>query len=326
MWCNQAQTLLPAAAARSDCNQGAAVKALDGSELSRRLQRPTGRVQEESGCKAEWCGLCNTISEYMQRHPTRSLLIFMAIASIIVTLSLNLARITPKGHTGPTVVEGSCNSHTRCHVTATCNAVSSSSYTCSCPSWLVGSGFDDDPCICHSAVLRTPDFGRQKCVTSVSHFDMAGLHGFIFGMFLFLIVAIFAIPLDFRSAFFMFAVWLILVAAAADGSLTPVVHGLCGSSSFDAEVCGSGRFCVNNACSRCPYPDLQTWDDVLLKCIDGKAGNCTAHSCDSLPGSTCVPKQNLFVQYHVCVRSSSSIVTAPGVTALAFAMFIAMFS
>ncbi len=323
MWCNQAQTLLPAAAARSDCTQGADGNAFGGS---RRLQRQPTNLQEESGSKMEWCGLCDNISEYMQLHPTRSLLIFMAIASIIVTLSLNLTWITPKGHAGPTVIEGSCNSPTRCHVTAACNAVSPSSYTCSCPSWLVGSGFDDDPCICRSAVLRTPDFGRGKCVTSVSHFDMAGLHGFIFGMFLFLVVAIVAIPADFKSAFVLFSVWLMLVLAAADGSLTPTVHGLCGSSSFDAEVCGRGRFCVKNACSKCPYPDLQTWDDVLQKCIDGKAGNCTAHSCDSLPGSTCVPKQNLFVQYHVCVKSSGGIVNAPGATALAFAVSIAMFS
>jgi len=330
----QAQTLLPAAAARSDCTQGADDHAFDGSQILH------GRVQEESGSNADCCHLqwsdsdhylpvcdCDTISECTQRHTKCILLVSVAIVCIIVILPISLAWITPKGHAGPTAIEGNCNNHTRCHVTATCNVVSSSSYTCSCPSWLVGSGFDDDPCICRSAVFKTPDFVRSRCVTSVSHFDMAGLLCFIFGMTLFLIFIIITIALQQGAcAFVLFAVWCMLVAAAAEGDFTENVDHLCGLSSFDADVCGRGRFCVNNACSTCPYPDLQSWDDISGKCIYGKAGNCTAHSCDSLPGSVCVPKQNLFVQYHACVKSSSSILTAPGVTALAFAVFMAMIS
>jgi hypothetical protein len=274
--------------------------------------------------------LCTTISNNLERHPSRSIMGSIATLYIIVALSLSLAWITPKGHTGPTVIEGSCSNHTRCHTTASCNVVSPSSYTCSCPSWLVGSGFDDDPCICRSAVLRTPDFSRGICVTSVSHFDMAGLLGFIFGMTIFFMFALFAIVLSgIECSFILFSVWGILVLAAADGSFNPAVKELCGSSSFNAAVCGvggRGRFCINNACSMCPYPDLQSWDDLAGKCINGKAGSCTARSCDSLPGSICVPKQYHFVEYHVCVESSSSIMTAPGVIALAFALIIATMS
>jgi hypothetical protein len=128
----------------------------------------------------------------------------MAIAYVIVVLSVTLTWITPEGHTGPTIIQSSCNNHTRCHVTASCNVVSPSSYTFACPSWLVGSGFDDDPCICRSAVLKTPDFGRRICVSPVYHFDMAGLLGFIFGMMLFLLLALASLPLDSRCGFGLF--------------------------------------------------------------------------------------------------------------------------
>ena len=240
-------------------------------------------------------------------------------------LSLALPWVNPKGHTGPTVIEGSCNNRTRCDVSASCNVVSPSSYTCSCPSWLVGSGFDDDPCICRSAVLSTPDFGRSICVTPLSHFTMPGLLGFIFGMTLFLMIAVLAAAI---GQIQVFAIWLILVLFASAGSLNPSVQSsLCGASSFDAQVCLKGQFCVDNACSRCAFPDRQSWDDVSGKCIDGVAGNCTARSCASLPGSTCIQKQNQFEHYHVCAKSatsSSSVTAAPGAAALVFAVFMTM--
>jgi len=253
-----------------------------------------------------------------------ALLVFIAIMSLILMLSLALPWVNPKGHTGPTVIEGSCNNRTRCDVSASCNVVSPSSYTCSCPSWLVGSGFDDDPCICRSAVLSTPDFGRSICVTPLSHFTMPGLLGFIFGMTLFLIFALLGAAI---GQIYVFFIWLILVLFASSGMLNPSIQPLCGVSSFDAQVCLNGQFCVGNACSRCAAPDLQSWDDISGKCINGVAGNCTAHSCVSLPGSTCIQKQNQFVHYHVCaksVTSSSSVTAAPGVAALVFAVFMAM--
>jgi hypothetical protein len=261
--------------------------------------------------------LWNTIKD-------NALLVSIAIISLILMLSLALPWVNPKGHTGPTVIEGSCNNRTRCDVSASCNVVSPSSYTCSCPSWLVGSGFDDDPCICRSAVLSTPDFGRSICVTPLSHFTMPGLLGFIFGMTLFLMFALLGAAI---GQIQVFIIWLILVLFASSGMLNPSIQPLCGVSSFDAQVCPNGQFCVGNACSRCAFPDRQSWDDVSGKCIDGVAGNCTANSCASLPGSTCVQKQNQFVLYHVCaksVTSSSSVTAAPGVAALVFAVLMAI--
>jgi hypothetical protein len=250
--------------------------------------------------------------------------VFIAIISVILVLSLALPSVNPKGHTGPTVIEGSCSNRTRCDVSASCNVVSPSSYTCSCPSWLVGSGFDDDPCICRSAVLSTPDFGRSICVTPVSHFTMPGLLGFIFGMTLFFIFALIGAAV---GQIYVFLIWLLLVLFASSGMLNPSVQSLCGVSSFDAQVCLKGQFCVDNACSRCAAPDRTSWDDVSGKCIDGVAGNCTAHSCASLPGSTCIQKQNQFEYYHVCAKkatSSSSVTAAPGAAALVFAVFMTM--
>lgn len=130
----------------------------------------------------------------------------------------------------------------------------------------------------------------------------------------------------FSMRFRTFFVWVMLVVARAGGGLNPFMYEICGSSSFDAEVCGTSRYCVNNARFGCPLPDVQTWDDISGKCFDGKEGSCTAHSCDSLPGSICVPKQSRFVEYHSCVKSSSSIVTAPAATALASTVFIAIMS
>ena len=253
-----------------------------------------------------------------------ALLVSIAIMSLILMLSLALPWVNPKGHTGPTVIEGSCNNRTRCDVSASCNVVSPSSYTCSCPSWLVGSGFDDDPCICRSAVLSTPDFGRSICVTSLSHFTMPGLLGFIFGMTLFLMFALLGCAI---GQIQVFLIWLILVLFASSGMLNPSIQPICGVSSFDAQVCPTGQFCVGNACSRCAFPDTQLWDDVSGKCIDAIAGNCTANSCASLRGSTCVQKQNQFAHYHVCakiVTRSSSVTAAPGVAALVFAVLMAI--
>jgi hypothetical protein len=262
--------------------------------------------------------LRNTIKDH-------AFLVFITVISVVLMLSLAIPWVNPKGHTGPTVIEGSCNNRTRCDVTASCNVVSPSSYTCSCPEWLVGSGFDDDPCICRSAILSTPDFGRSICVTPLSHFTMPGLLGFIFGMTLFLIFALLGAAIGQVQVFF---IWLLLVLFAASGRLNPSIQDpFCGVSSFDAQVCLKGQFCVDNACSWCAAPDRQSWDEVSGKCIDGVAGNCTAHSCASLPGSTCIQKQNQFVHYHVCaksVTSSSSVPAAPGVAALVFAVFMAM--
>ena len=261
--------------------------------------------------------LWNTIKD-------NALLVSIGIISLILMLSLALPWVNPKGHTGPTVIEGSCNNRTRCDVSAACNVVSPSSYTCSCPSWLVGSGFDDDPCICRSAVLSTPDFGRSICVTPLSHFTMPGLLGFIFGMTLFLMFALLGAAI---GQIQVFLIWLILVLFASSGMLNPSIQPLCGVSSFDAQVCPTGQFCVGNACSRCAFPDTQSWDDVSGKCIDVIAGNCTANSCASLRGSTCVQMQNQFVHYHVCakiVTRSSGVTAAPGVAALVFAVLMAM--
>jgi len=61
--------------------------------------------------------LWNTIKD-------NTLLVFIAIISLILMLSLALPWVNPKGHTGPTVIEGSCNNRTRCDVSASCNVVS----------------------------------------------------------------------------------------------------------------------------------------------------------------------------------------------------------
>jgi len=258
------------------------------------------------------------------RSGSHGKLALTAIISLVITLSLILPTSTPSGHTGSSIIEGSCSNRTRCDASASCDTLSPSSYTCSCPNWLVGSGFDDDPCICLRSVLPVPDFNRNMCVTRTSHFAMPGLLGFIFGMTLFLMFALLGCAI---GQIQVFLIWLILVLFASSGMLNPSIQPICGVSSFDAQVCPTGQFCVGNACSRCAFPDTQLWDDVSGKCIDAIAGNCTANSCASLRGSTCVQKQNQFAHYHVCakiVTRSSSVTAAPGVAALVFAVLMAI--
>jgi hypothetical protein len=45
----------------------------------------------------------------------------------------------------------------------------------------------------------------------------------------------------FSMRFWTFFVWVMLVVARAGGGLNPFMYEICGSSSFDAEVCGTSR-------------------------------------------------------------------------------------
>ena len=237
------------------------------------------------------------------RSGSHGKLALTAIISLVITLSLTLPTSTPNGHTGSSIIEGSCSNRTRCDASASCDTLSPSSYTCSCPNWLVGSGFDDDPCICLRSVLPVPDFNRNRCVTRTSHFTMPGLIGFIVGMTIFFMIAMLAVVLNMPHLLWF---WFLLVALGAQGWLTPYPDPICGQSSFGARVCETAS-CIDGNCVPCQQG--QRWDRKL-GCLDGAAGRCTAQSCDNVPNSTCVESQPKGQWQYVCQMSSGSIITS----------------
>ena len=256
----------------------------------------------------------NTIQE-IRNNPKIGL---TAICSIVILLSLTLPISTPNGHNGDSVMQGSCNARTRCDKSAHCDTLSPSTYTCSCPSWLIGSGFDDDPCICERSVLSVPDFGRYICVTKTSHFTMAGLIGFIVGMTIFFMVGICAAVLGVGHVFWG---WAILVGLAASGQLNPYPNPICGQSSFGAQVCEVGTNCIDGVCLKCPQGQRWAMDAGVGTCILGANGRCTPQSCDTLQNTTCKEHQVKVNWYHEC-SSNSMITSAPGIIVIMILMMI----
>ena len=241
------------------------------------------------------------------RSGSNGKLALTAIISLVITLSLILPTSTPSGHNGSSIIEGSCSNRTRCDASASCDTLSPSSYTCSCPNWLVGSGFDDDPCICLRSVLPIPDFNRNRCVTRTSHFTMPGLIGFIVGMTIFFMIAMLAVVLNMPHLLW---IWFLVVAMGARGWLTPYPEPICGQSSFGARVCETevtGASCIDGNCVPCQQG--QRWEKNS-GCLDGAAGRCTAQSCNNVPNSTCVESQRKNGWQYECQMSSGSIITS----------------
>jgi hypothetical protein len=69
--------------------------------------------------------------------PTLLTATFVLVVILVLTLSLTLPSLTPNGHSGDIVIQGGCNDRTRCDKSALCVTLSPSTYTCSCPSWLI---------------------------------------------------------------------------------------------------------------------------------------------------------------------------------------------
>jgi hypothetical protein len=245
---------------------------------------------------------------------------FVLVIILVLTLSLALPSSTPNGHNGDTVIQGGCNDRTRCDKSAICVTLSPSTYTCSCPSWLIGTGFDDDPCICKQIVLSVPDFSRNVCVTKGSHFTIAGLVGFIVGM---TILFVFGCVGAMAGMPHVLGLGILLVLLGSAGIMTPHPSSICGQSSFGAQVCETGTNCVDGACVKCPQG--QTYRDRDGSCIAGATGRCTPETCNNVPNSTCVEeygRSDWSKWSYACATngstgrppSSSAIASAPTLT------------
>jgi hypothetical protein len=235
---------------------------------------------------------------------------------LVLTLSLALPSLTPKGHNGDMVIQGGCNDRTRCDKSALCVTLSPSTYTCSCPSWLIGTGFDDDPCICQQIVLSVPDFSRNVCVTKGSHFTLAGLVSFIVGM---TILFVFGCVGAMAGLPHVLGLCILLVLLASAGMMTPHPSSICGQSSFGAQVCETGTNCVDGACTTCAQG--QHWDQRDGTCHAGASGRCTPNSCNNVPNSTCVEEygRSDWSKWSFACATNSSTGRPPSSSAIASA-------
>jgi hypothetical protein len=193
------------------------------------------------------------------------------------------------GHEGPYIIPGDCSSlHNRCHIASRCELVSSypnPTHTCSCPSWLIGSGFDDDPCICQRRFFPIPDYSRDSCVTQMSHLTLGLWVLFMYGMGVLVASGIWSCcenePFVALVPFLALALgFMIPVALQGFGQPEPV--RLCGS-----ELCSSWQQCIDNACvTQCP-PVMRARGAA---CIAGGVGNCSSAATQALcdPSAMCV--------------------------------------
>ena len=186
------------------------------------------------------------------------------------------------GHEGPSVIPGDCSSlHNRCHIASRCEMVSSypnPTHTCSCPSWLIGSGFDDDPCICQRRFFPIPDFGRDSCVTQMSHLTLGFWVLFMYGMGTLVAVGIWLLfggyPLSCFSVLFLGLALGFMIPVALQGFGQPEPVRLCGG-----ELCSSWQQCIDNACvTQCP-PVMRARGS---ECIAGGVGNCSSAATQAL--------------------------------------------
>ena len=243
---------------------------------------------------------------------------FVIVIILVLILSLALPSSTPNGHNGDTVIQGGCNDRTRCDKSALCVTLSPSTYTCSCPSWLIGSGFDDDPCICQQSVLSVPDFSHNVCVTKGSHFTLAGLVCFIVGMSILFVFGCAGLLVGMPHAL---GLCILLVLLGAAGMMTPKPSSICGQSSYGARVCETGTNCVDGTCVQCPQG--QFWSERDGTCLVGGSGRCTPQTCNNVPNSTCLEGGSGRSGYnYACATngspgrppSSSAIASAPTMT------------
>jgi hypothetical protein len=211
-------------------------------------------------------------------------------------------------HSGPSVIQGNCSSpRNRCHISSRCEMLSSDTYSCSCPSWLIGSGYDDDPCICYRSFFPVPDFQREICVTHTSHLTLGWWVAFMYGTNACVLLGLLGLGWYlytndnvsislFRCSIFLLVLSLcMIIPVALVGMGQPQPGSLCGGT-----LCSQGYSCINNKCALdecapglhldggiCCPPHTHA---VAGACIAGEPGDCkgavTQARCDR--GAKCV--------------------------------------
>jgi hypothetical protein len=185
--------------------------------------------------------------------------------------------------------------------------LSSDTYSCSCPSWLIGSGYDDDPCICYRSFFPVPDFEREICVTHMSHLTLCWWVAFMYGTNACVLLGLFGIlwylfldsdPSSWQCLFSIFIIVLslcMIIPVALVGMGQPQPGSLCGGT-----LCSPGYSCINDGCALdecapglhldggiCCPAHMHAVDGV---CIAGDLGDCksaaTQARCDR--GAKCV--------------------------------------
>jgi hypothetical protein len=246
------------------------------------------------------------------RASFEKLLIFFVTFGAVVFFFLPFFFLIPVqqtgGHIGPSVIQGNCSTpRNRCHITSQCEMLSSDTYSCSCPSWLIGSGYDDDPCICYRSFFPVPDFQREICVTHMSHLTLGWWVAFMYGtnacvlLGLFGIGAYIYIGRDVPMWMYRFSIFLLvlslcmIIPVALVGMGQPQPGSLCGGT-----LCSQGYSCINDECARDECAPGLHFDGgiccpahthaVAGVCIAGELGDCksavTQARCDR--GAKCV--------------------------------------
>jgi hypothetical protein len=236
----------------------------------------------------DWCGCLRASFEKM--------FIFLIFFGAVVFFFLPFFFLIPVqqtgSHSGPSIIQGNCSSpQSRCDIASQCEMQSSDTYSCSCPSWLIGSGFDDDPCICYRSFFPVPDFQRELCVTRSSHLTLGWWVAFMYGTTACVLLGLFGVGsyifidrgvpkwLYHFSIFLLVLSLCMIIPVALVGMGQPQPGSLCGGT-----LCSSGYSCVNDACVRdvcapgfhldggvcCP----EHTHAVAGVCIAGDVGDC----------------------------------------------------
>jgi hypothetical protein len=259
----------------------------------------------------DWCGCAERCSS-MLKTAMQYLLFALFCLGCFVFFFLPFFFLIPVQHTsshsGPSFIQGNCSSpRNRCHMTSRCEMQGSDSYTCSCPSWLIGSGFDDDPCICYRSFFPVPDFAREICVTQMSHLTLGWWVFFMYGTGFCALLGLLGIFLLFIPRSYDMNEWkdcspcFLFLAAVAVCMIVPVALvgmgqpqpvSLCGGT-----LCtGFGQQCINNVCEIVCPPHMHA---VAGVCVAGDVGNCSSAATQALcdRGARCM---QLDAQHFAC--------------------------
>jgi hypothetical protein len=190
-------------------------------------------------------------------------------------------------------LKGSCIATSNaCDVKASCTSIPSGGYSCSCPSWMSGSGYKSSPCSCPLSDYPVPDFERGVCVTSKSHMSQGQVAGVAVGVLVcFLVPFLFCRCEDngwgYRLICYV-AYGLIfgLVFGLGSSKFFPVPKTACGFSDGSYSLCDLNAQCVDGAC----VCDSGLIGDGVT-CAAGLKGSCiaTSNACDVKASCTSIP-------------------------------------
>jgi hypothetical protein len=206
-------------------------------------------------CKLQKMSACYfKVLEVVKKHPKIAVIV---VVLIIVSVILGATLRSPESNM-PSFL-GSCSDKvTKCDVGAICTAlVAGTSYSCSCPSWMSGSGDVGSPCRCSLSDYSVPDFERGVCVTRASSMSQGQVSGVVLGCLAYAATTLGILGRVYHhkkrllivGVVVLFSVLVIgLSTGLTKNQWAPTPKVFCGKSSADFVLCDYNAACVSNSC------------------------------------------------------------------------------